>query len=115
MALALARLVRTLAGIIALIIVVAIVLFLVGANPSNQIVSAIHDAGAWLAGPFKNLFSIHNAKLAMAVNWGLADLQDSMMPVEVGDRELREGLSETREAIADLPSRARRLMRAQGR
>ena len=46
---------------------------------------------------------------------GLADLQDSMMPVEVGDRELREGLSETREAIADLPSRARRLMRAQGR
>jgi len=46
---------------------------------------------------------------------GLADLQDSMMPVEVGDRELREGLSETREAIADLPARARRLMRAQGR
>jgi len=74
MALALARLVRTLAGIIALIIVVAIVLFLVGANPSNQIVSAIHDAGAWLAGPFKNLFSIHDPKLAMAVNWGLAAL-----------------------------------------
>jgi hypothetical protein len=45
----------------------------------------------------------------------LADLQDSMMPVEVGDRELREGLSATREAIADLPARARRLMRAQGR
>ena len=74
MALGLARIVRSLAGIIALIIVVAIVLFLVGANPSNQIVSAIHDAGAWLAGPFKNLFSIHNAKLAMAVNWGLAAL-----------------------------------------
>ena len=74
MALTLARIVRSLAGIIALIIVVAIVLFLVGANPSNQIVSAIHDAGAWLAGPFKNLFSIHNAKLAMAVNWGLAAL-----------------------------------------
>ena len=46
---------------------------------------------------------------------GLADLQDSMMPVEVGDRELREGLSATREAIADLPARARRVMRAQGR
>jgi hypothetical protein len=46
---------------------------------------------------------------------GLADLQDSMMPVEVGDRELREGLSGTRETIADLPARARRLMRAQGR
>ncbi len=45
----------------------------------------------------------------------LVELQDSMMPVEVGDRELREGLSGVREAIADLPARARRLMRAQGR
>ncbi len=45
----------------------------------------------------------------------LAELQDSMMPVEVGDRELRTGLSETRETIAPLPAHARRLMRAQGR
>lgn len=45
----------------------------------------------------------------------LAELQDSMRPVEVGDRELREGLSLVREGIAELPSRARRLMRAQGR
>jgi hypothetical protein len=45
----------------------------------------------------------------------LAELQDSMMPVEVGDRELRSGLSETRETIAELPGRARRLMRTQGR
>jgi hypothetical protein len=74
MGLTLARLVRTLAGLIALVIVAAIVLFVLGANPSNGIVSAIHDAGAWLAGPFKNLFGIHNPKLAMAVNWGLAAL-----------------------------------------
>jgi hypothetical protein len=46
---------------------------------------------------------------------GLAELQDSMMPVEVGDRELREALSEVRETLGDLPARARRLMRAQGR
>ena len=45
----------------------------------------------------------------------LAELQDSMMPVEVGDRELRDGLSETREILAPLPAHARRLMRAQGR
>jgi len=45
----------------------------------------------------------------------LAELQDSMMPVEVGDRELRAGLSETRETIAELPARARRLMRTKGR
>jgi uncharacterized membrane protein YczE len=74
MALGLARLVRTLAGLIALLIVAAIVLFLLGANPSNGIVSAIHDAAAWLVGPFKNLFKIHNAKLAVAVNWGIAAL-----------------------------------------
>ncbi len=70
----LARLVRTLVGLIALVIVAAIVLFVLGANQSNGIVSAIHDAGQWLTGPFKNLFKIHNAKLAMAVNWGLAAL-----------------------------------------
>jgi hypothetical protein len=45
----------------------------------------------------------------------LSELQDSMMPVEVGDRELRAGLSETRATIAELPARARRLMRTQGR
>lgn len=45
----------------------------------------------------------------------LAELQDSMMPVEVGDRELREGLAEVRAAIAELPARARRLMAARGR
>jgi hypothetical protein len=45
----------------------------------------------------------------------LANLQDSMLPVDVGDRELRAGLSETRATIADLPARARRLMRTQGR
>ena len=72
MALALARLVRTVAGLIALLIVVAIVLFLVGANPANAVVRDIHDAAAWFVGPFKNLFSIHSAKLAMVVNWGLA-------------------------------------------
>jgi len=72
MALTLARLVRTLASLVALVIVTAIVLFLLGANAGNDIVRAIHDAGAWLVGPFKNLFSIHNAKLATAVNWGLA-------------------------------------------
>ncbi|MBV8711790.1 MAG: hypothetical protein JOY56_08415, partial [Solirubrobacterales bacterium] len=48
MALTLARLVRTLAGLIALVIVAAIVLFVLGANAGNDIVRAIHDAGAWL-------------------------------------------------------------------
>ena len=71
---ALARLIRMVASIVVVIIVAAIVLRLAGANAGNTIVRDIHDAGAWLVGPFKNVFSMKNAKEAMAHNWGLAAL-----------------------------------------
>ena len=45
----------------------------------------------------------------------LSTLQDSMLPVEVGDRELRTGLGEVRELIAPLPGRARQVVRTVGR
>jgi hypothetical protein len=45
----------------------------------------------------------------------LAELQDSMMPVEVGDPELRAGLAEVRELAGALPGRARGLLRTLGR
>jgi hypothetical protein len=45
----------------------------------------------------------------------LAEIQDSMMPVEVGDAELRAGLAETRELVGSLPVRARELLRVLGR
>ena len=45
----------------------------------------------------------------------LAELQDSMMPVEVGDPELRAGLAEVRELAGELPGRARELLRVLGR
>ena len=45
----------------------------------------------------------------------LAELQDSMMPVEVGDPELRAGLAEVRELLADVPTRAREFVRTLGR
>ena len=45
----------------------------------------------------------------------LAELQDSMLPVEVGDAELRAGLAEIRELMAPLPERAARLLRTFGR
>jgi hypothetical protein len=45
----------------------------------------------------------------------LSTLQDSMLPVEVGDRELRAGLSEVRDLISTLPSRSRELLRTLGR
>lgn len=45
----------------------------------------------------------------------LAELQDSMLPIEAGDAELRAGLSEVRDLIATLPERARALLRGLGR
>jgi hypothetical protein len=45
----------------------------------------------------------------------LATLQDSMMPVEVGDPELRAGLEQVRTLIGNLPARARELVRIVGR
>jgi hypothetical protein len=45
----------------------------------------------------------------------IGDLQDSLLPVEVGDPELRAGLSEVRALISDVPGRARALVRTVGR
>jgi amino acid permease len=68
----LARLVSLIGTVVALIIIAAILLFVFGANPSNQIVQAVHDAGKFLAGPFEHLFSLKRPKVEMAVNWGIA-------------------------------------------
>ena len=67
-----ARLIRTLGWIVAAIIVAAIVLVLLSANPHNAVVSDIHDAAAWLVGPFKSIFSFSSAKATVAVNYGIA-------------------------------------------
>jgi hypothetical protein len=45
----------------------------------------------------------------------IADLQDSMLPIEVGDPELRAGLSQVRESLDPIPVRARELVRTVGR
>lgn len=45
----------------------------------------------------------------------LAELQDSMRPVDVGDPALRAGLSETRTLLADVPAHGARLLRGVGR
>jgi hypothetical protein len=48
-------------------------------------------------------------------NGVLATLQDSMLPVEVGDAQLRAGLEQVREQIDGLGGRARELTRTLGR
>jgi hypothetical protein len=45
----------------------------------------------------------------------LATLQDSLMPVEVGDAELRSALTEVRALLGDVRRRARELERTLGR
>lgn len=45
----------------------------------------------------------------------LAGLQDSMLPIEVGDEELRAGLQKVRELLDVVRSRARQLERTLGR
>lgn len=45
----------------------------------------------------------------------LADLQDSLRPVEVGDAELRAGLADVRGLLGDLPGRLEAFVRVLGR
>ena len=50
-----------------------------------------------------------------AADGALATLQDSMLPVEVGDPPLRAGLAEVRELVGGLRARAREVVRTIGR
>jgi hypothetical protein len=45
----------------------------------------------------------------------IAELQDSMLPVEVGDQELRQDLSEVRALLGPVPAQGQALMRTLGR
>jgi len=53
--------------------------------------------------------------IAAGADAELAELQDSLLPVEVGDPALRAALSEVRTLLGSLPSRARELVRQLGR
>ena len=68
----LARVVHLVVSVIVVIIVAGILLVLLNANPSNSIVTEVHDWARSLAGPFDGIFSFHNANVTIAVNWGIA-------------------------------------------
>jgi|SRR5450755_4675934 hypothetical protein len=57
----------------------------------------------------------HAADALRAADEIISALQDSMLPVEVGDPELRAGLSQVRELISPLPGRAHEFLRTLGR
>jgi len=52
---------------------------------------------------------------ATQANGALASLQDTMLPVEVGDAELRAGLEDVRQLLGDIRVRAREFARTLGR
>jgi hypothetical protein len=68
----LARIITTIANVVAAIIVAGIALIVFDAHQSNQIVNAVTDAARWLTGPFDGMFTLDSAKWTIAVNWGIA-------------------------------------------
>jgi hypothetical protein len=69
-----ARAVRLVTSIVVGLLLLAIALVVLEANRDNAIVDALIDAGAWLAGPFDDVFSMDTRKERVAVNYGLAAL-----------------------------------------
>ncbi len=70
--LAIARVVRIITDVVALILALGILFVLLKASPSNTIVSHVHDWAHWLATPFNGLFHLHSARGTTALNWGIA-------------------------------------------
>ena len=68
----LARIITMIAGLVAAVIVAAILLVVLEANRDNSIVEAVLDVGRFLAGPFKDMFDLDNRKTEVAVNYGIA-------------------------------------------
>jgi hypothetical protein len=67
-----ARAIVLIGTVVALVLVAGILLVVLGANTSNALVKAVYDAGKFLAGPFAGLFKPSDAKLKIALDWGLA-------------------------------------------
>lgn len=64
--------IRVIADVVAGIIALWVVLYLLDANPSNDLVSALHDAARWLAAWSYDLFSFSKDWLQVVVNYGIA-------------------------------------------
>lgn len=67
-----ARFVILATGVVAAVLVLGIVLVVLEANRSNDIVQVVRDAAQFLAGPFDGLFTLERNKVEVAVNWGIA-------------------------------------------
>jgi hypothetical protein len=75
----LGRLISAVTSIVVTIIVIGIVLVLLEASPTNDLVNAVLDAGRWLVQPFKGVFHPGSLKGRIAANWGLAAIVYSLV------------------------------------
>jgi hypothetical protein len=67
-----ARAVLVVGTIVFVVLAVGIVLVVLGANHSNELVKAVHSAAQFLAGPFDGLFTLHSRRATVALDWGIA-------------------------------------------
>jgi len=67
-----ARVLIIIGSVVALLLLIGIVLVVLEANRSNDVVQFFRDAAAMLAGPFDGMFSLDSNKGEKAVNWGIA-------------------------------------------
>ena len=70
--LTLARILMTIARLVAAVLVLGILLVVLEANRSNELVDAALDVARFLAGPFRDVFDLSDRKAEVAVNYGLA-------------------------------------------
>ncbi|MEA2172099.1 MAG: hypothetical protein QOF76_5399 [Solirubrobacteraceae bacterium] len=66
-----ARIITTIFGTIAAIIVIAILFRVFDANQGNGIVNFFTDIGRFFVGPFKGIFNLDSFKAQTALNWGI--------------------------------------------
>jgi hypothetical protein len=68
----LARAIMLVGTAVLIVLVAGILLVVLGANHSNEVVKAVHSVARFLAGPFDGLFTLHSHKATTALNWGIA-------------------------------------------
>jgi hypothetical protein len=77
--------------------------------------AAFDQQATGLASQGAAAFIARAVEAAGAADRTLAGLQDSMLPVEAGDEELRAGLTAVREPLGGLTGKAREFLRRLGR
>lgn len=70
----LANIARGIAGLVAGVIAVGVLLVVVDANEDNAIVDAVLEVGRFLTDPFRRIVDLENGKehLQIVINWGIA-------------------------------------------